>query len=115
MYCDSNTRVKFVAESMIRNRFYKLRNFIKILNDLNVSDEYKRSDLLWRFKTLLTKIRQGCLSHSRTGKLFINEQRVLFTGRCPVCQYTPGKPYPTGTKVFVLAAPTGLVLDFVVY
>uniref|UniRef100_A0A096LYE1 PiggyBac transposable element-derived protein domain-containing protein n=1 Tax=Poecilia formosa TaxID=48698 RepID=A0A096LYE1_POEFO len=89
MYWASNTRVQIVAESMTRNRFYKLRNSIKIVNDLDVSDD----DPLWRIRPLLTKVRQGCLSLPRTRKL----------------------SHPTGLKVFVLAAPTGLVLDFVVY
>ncbi|GFR30747.1 piggyBac transposable element-derived protein 3 [Trichonephila clavata] len=64
---------------------------------------------------ILYVFRNACLTLPRTECLSIDEQMMPFSDRCPMRQYLLSKPNPVGLKKFVLGAPDGLVLDFLIY
>ncbi|CAK1584848.1 unnamed protein product [Parnassius mnemosyne] len=109
MYWKHKFRVAFVADHMSRNRFFILRNSLKLVNDNDFSAEDKSKDKLWKVRPLIKEIFKGCHSIPKDQKLSIDEMIIPFTGVYGMKQYCPGKPNPTGLKTFVLANPTGEV------
>lgn len=115
MYWKKKTRVPLIANNMARNRYFKLRRRLQLVNELDVTDEEKTEDLLWRIRPLVSCLLEGCRKLPRPEHVCIDEQMIPFTGRTQLKQFVPRKPNPEGLKNFVLAASNGLILDFEIY
>ncbi|KAI5742008.1 hypothetical protein M8J77_002108 [Diaphorina citri] len=115
MFWAADTRVPQVADAITRDRYCQIRKHLKIINDLDVTPDMKRNDVLWKVRPLLDAVRNGCLQLVRLNRLSIDEQIIPFQGKSQIKQYVKGKPNPIGLKNFVLADENGLVLDFHIY
>lgn len=115
MFWQQSLRIPVIAKTISRDRFFRIRNRLKVVVDLDVSDSMKKTDRLWKVRPLLDRVRKGCLLQRRPVDVCVDEQMIPFTGACSLRQYVPNKPNPVGLKNFVLASPEGLVLDFIIY
>lgn len=115
MYWEKKWRVAVIANNMSRNRFFLLRNSLKVVFDTDVPPETRAKDKLWKMRPLIDRIQAGCNRQDKDQCLSLDEMIIPFTGSCAVKQYCPGKPNPVGLKAFVLANPDGTVCDFHVY
>ena len=115
MFWQHSLRVPLIAKTISRDRYFRIRNSLKVVVDLDIDESIKKADRLWKVRPLLERIRQGCLLQTRPQDVCVDEQMIPFTGACSLRQYVPNKPNPVGLKNFVLASPEGLVLDFVIY
>ena len=115
MYWDKKWRVPVICDNMTRDRFFQLRTSIKIVFDNDVNEDDRKKDRLWKLRPLIERIKDGCLKQERNVHVSIDEMIVPFSGVCNMKQYCPGKPNPVGLKVFVMANPNGLVLNFKFY
>ncbi|XP_072141062.1 piggyBac transposable element-derived protein 3-like isoform X2 [Dermacentor andersoni] len=115
MYWQKKTRVPIIADKMRRTRYFQLRLRLKVVNELDMLQEKKEKDKLWRIRPFVSKIWNGCLQLPREECLIINEQVIPFSGRMQLKHLMPHKSNPEGLTNFVLATPDGLILDFEIY
>lgn len=115
MFWQKGLAIPVLTDSMTRDRFFKIRSSLKAVVDIDISDEEKKVDRLWKVRPVINSVRSGCRKQTRSRDISIDEQMIPFTGACSLRQYVPNKPNPIGLKNFVAATPDGLVIDFVVY
>lgn len=115
MYWARDTRVARIADTMSRDRYFKIRNNLKLVTDSDISDDEKTADRLWRVRPILDSVLRGCHLMFRSSHVSIDEQMIPFSGQVAMKQFVRGKPNPVGLKNFVAANPDGLMLDFRIY
>jgi len=69
MYLSGVTHVPYIAIAMPRDRFFKIRSNLKVIDDDTVSTSSKEADRLWKARSLVEKVRQTCLSLHRKCQL----------------------------------------------
>ncbi|XP_049764452.1 piggyBac transposable element-derived protein 3-like [Schistocerca cancellata] len=104
--------IPLVSSNITRDRYYKLRNNLHFVNNL---EDHDVNDKLWKVRPLIDAFRNKCISLPRSQHLPVDEQMIPFTGKCKMRTYVPSKLNPLGLKNFILASSDGLVLDFPIY
>ena len=115
-FWQSGTRYPPVADVMSRDRFLSLIRSLHVVNNMDVAEEEKGDDRLWKVRPWLEKLRQQCIQVEPEEMNSIDEMMVPYKGtRSPVQQYMRGKPHPWGFKIWARTSVGGIVLDFDVY
>lgn len=115
MYWMKRKRVPLTANSMSWDRYFQLRSRLKVVSDLNITDEEKNQDRLWRVRPLIAEVLKECHKLPHEELASIDEQMIPFSGRMQLRQFLPRKPNPERLNHFVLASPSGPILDFEIY
>lgn len=114
-YWGQETRMPLISDNISRNRFFKLRSRLKVVDDNAVSEEIRKIDKFWKVRPIINKIQRACYETERPKEISIDEQMVPFYGQVQMRQYIRGKPNPVGIKIFVMATKNGIPLDISPY
>lgn len=75
-----------------------------------------KSNKLWKVQPVIDFVRSRCLVIDRFSTYYsIDEQMILFLGRCAVRQFVKGKTRPVGLKNFLITTSEGLIINFEIY
>lgn len=112
MFWKAGTRIPLIADSMTSNRFFKLRNFLHVVD--NQTDR-NPADKLWKVRPIIQFFLKRCHELKLEEHLCVDEQMIPFTGTLEIKQFVKNKPNPWGIKVFLFCGSSGKIYDLIVY
>lgn len=113
LFWDRTLGIQMFQDEMSRDRFFRLRRNLHIVNNLEIPENC--NDRLYKVRPLYNAVRDRCLQLKLEENLCIDEQIVPFRGHLSIKQYIKGKPTPWGIKIFVLCGQSGQAYDFIIY
>lgn len=104
-----------VSSVMARARFENILRNVHFVNNLEVSDDTKTNDRLWKLRPWIHNLRQNFLQVSPEEHHAVDEIMVAFKGKSLLRQYMPNKPHKWGFKLWGRSGVSGYLYDFDVY
>ncbi|XP_049786255.1 piggyBac transposable element-derived protein 2-like [Schistocerca cancellata] len=116
MYSAEASRFSPIADSMPRNRFDKLRNYLHVNDNTKMKQrEGPDYDKLFKVRPFVDKIKQGFSIIEPDEYNSVDELIIPFKCHSSLKQYVKSKPHKWGIKVFARAGSSGIVYDFEIY
>lgn len=114
MYWEKTVNLPIFAETMSRDRFFRIRTCIHAVDNL-AKPASAETDVFWKVRPFFDAVRHRCNELVMEENLAVDEQMIPFTGHHRAKQYIRGKPCPWGFKLFVICGKSGTAYDFLVY
>lgn len=116
MYWQQSTRFAPIADTMSRNRFDKLRNFMHINdNSKMIPTDNPNHDKLFKVRPFLESFLENIKKIEPEEHNAVDEMIIPFKGRSKLKQYIKNKPHKWGIKMFARAGSSGIVYEIEVY
>lgn len=77
-------RVAIISDAKPRDRYFIVRNSLKVVFDNEVTEEDRKRDRLCKIIPLIDRIWTGCMKQSRQQELAIDEMMMPFHGTCGI-------------------------------
>lgn len=104
-----------VNSALSRNRFWSILRNLHFVDNLNVTQETKDSDRVWKVRPWISGLRDNFLKVSPEEFHSVDEIMIAFKGRSLLRQYLPNKPNKWGFKLWGRSGYSGFLYDFDVY